>query len=75
MRTQLLPNNMRLQYLAFATCSGDGGGPRGRKALQGGSPPLSPRTSEPSHGDDYDPVRNPESMERVGPCVGRSQPP
>ena len=41
-----------------ATCGGDGGGPRRRKARQGGPPPLSPRTSEPGHGD-YDPVRNP----------------
>ena len=45
--TQRLPSNMRLQYVTTATWSGDGGGPRGRKAQQGGPSPLAARTSEP----------------------------
>ena len=45
---------MRLQNVLIATCREDGGGSGGRKALQGGTSPVSPRTSEPS--DDYDPV-------------------
>ena len=45
---------MRLQNVLIATCREDGGGSGGRKALQGGTSPVSPRASEPS--DDYDPV-------------------
>ena len=43
------PSNMRLQCVTTATCSGEQGGWRGRKALRGGPSPLAGTTSEPGY--------------------------